>query len=657
MRTRLAGAVVLTLLVAGCALSDGVPPQSTTPPDAPGATTTAAPPGASTTTTSTTPRLSAADRDAVLEVAAEYVSALEAGDWTGVAALADQPAGVADRYEAAWDTLGVEAAEAVIIGDRPDPEQPAVELGVTLTLRSVGDWEFATTLPFTRTASGWRVAWSPSVMHPLLEDGDTVRLQVSWPERAAILDVEGRPLLSNLPIKVIGVVPEQIEDREAVLAVLEAQAGIPPETVVAELERPGVQPDWFLPVGEMRAEAYAAVEFALSLPGILARDGVGRVRADEPLADQLLGRVGPITAEQLAAWGPPYDAGDVVGRAGMELALQEELAGLPEVEVLRVDAAGRVVDILHTSRGEPPEAVRTTLDLEIQVVLEELLDEVELPSAAVVLDVATGGIRAAAARPITEFDRALQGLYPPGSAFKIVTASALLDAGIGPGDDVDCPASVVVEGRQFSNAQDRDLGTVSFGTAFAESCNTTFAALSAAVLDGPGLRAWAERYGFNRDLDLPVPAAGGQFPDPPDTAGLAAAAFGQGEVLASPLLMAALSAAVAGGGWREPLLLADTPLPRQETLDPGIADDLADFMLQTVTVGTGTAAQVEGETVRGKTGSAEFGPGPEFETHAWFTGWWDGLAFAFIVEGGGSGGSVAAPLAGRFVEALVELDS
>jgi cell division protein FtsI/penicillin-binding protein 2 len=120
--------------------------------------------------------------------------------------------------------------------------------------------------------------------------------------------------------------------------------------------------------------------------------------------------------------------------------------------------------------------------------------------------------------------------------------------------------------------------------------------------------------------------------------------------------MASLSAAVAGDGWRAPSLLADDPAPEQEALDAGIADDLADFMLQTVTVGTGTAAQVEGETVRGKTGSAEFGPGPEYETHAWFTGWWDGLAFAFVVEGGGSGGSVAAPLAARFVEALLELD-
>jgi cell division protein FtsI/penicillin-binding protein 2 len=59
--------------------------------------------------------------------------------------------------------------------------------------------------------------------------------------------------------------------------------------------------------------------------------------------------------------------------------------------------------------------------------------------------------------------------------------------------------------------------------------------------------------------------------------------------------------------------------------------------------------------VYGKTGSAEFGPGPPYETHAWFTGWWDGLAFAFVVEGGGSGGEVAAPLAARFVEALLDL--
>ena len=82
---------------------------------------------------------------------------------------------------------------------------------------------------------------------------------------------------------------------------------------------------------------------------------------------------------------------------------------------------------------------------------------------------------------------------------------------------------------------------------------------------------------------------------------------------------------------------------------------LADLMLRVVTYGTGTAAAVEDQEVRGKTGTAEYAVGDTIESHAWFIGYWEGYAFAVLVEGGGSGGQVAAPLAADLVEALAAL--
>ncbi|MGH3441983.1 MAG: penicillin-binding transpeptidase domain-containing protein, partial [Nitriliruptorales bacterium] len=123
---------------------------------------------------------------------------------------------------------------------------------------------------------------------------------------------------------------------------------------------------------------------------------------------------------------------------------------------------------------------------------------------------------------------------------------------------------------------------------------------------------------------------------------------------ASPLHMASVAAAVAAGRWQQPMLVADQeaagagePLPEVETL--------RELMRLVVTDGTGTAADVDGREVRGKTGTAEFGtPDEEGElpTHAWFIGYAGDLAFAVVVEGGGGGGEVAAPIGARFLTAL-----
>jgi cell division protein FtsI/penicillin-binding protein 2 len=125
-------------------------------------------------------------------------------------------------------------------------------------------------------------------------------------------------------------------------------------------------------------------------------------------------------------------------------------------------------------------------------------------------------------------------------------------------------------------------------------------------------------------------------------------------VLASPLHMAAVAAAVAGGGWRPPSLLAGSPA-EQIPLDPGIAGDLDDLMMAVVEHGTGTEAAVEGEEVHGKTGTAEYQAADEVRAHAWFIGYWEGYAFAVLIEGGGGGGRVAAPLAADLVARLADL--
>jgi cell division protein FtsI/penicillin-binding protein 2 len=161
----------------------------------------------------------------------------------------------------------------------------------------------------------------------------------------------------------------------------------------------------------------------------------------------------------------------------------------------------------------------------------------------------------------------------------------------------------------------------------------------------------AARFGFGTSYSAGVDAVGGQFPEPVDAADRAASAIGQGRVLASPLHMASVAAAVASGAWRPPRIVASEPVGAAVDLDPATVAILADLMRQVVRTGTGTAAAVPGQEVAGKTGTAEFGNADPPETHAWFIGFRGTLAFAVLVEAGGVGGQVAAPIAARFLAA------
>ena len=129
----------------------------------------------------------------------------------------------------------------------------------------------------------------------------------------------------------------------------------------------------------------------------------------------------------------------------------------------------------------------------------------------------------------------------------------------------------------------------------------------------------------------------------------ASQAIGQGRVVASPAHMATVAATVATGAWHAPRLLTDNqPLPAI-ALDPQVAATLRELTAEVVRTGTGTAAAVAGQQVAGKTGTAE--TADPNRTHAWFIGYRGPLAFSVLVEGGGVGGRVAAPLAARFLGA------
>lgn len=300
--------------------------------------------------------------------------------------------------------------------------------------------------------------------------------------------------------------------------------------------------------------------------------------------------------------------------------------------------------VLLASPAPSADGRRTTVSRFMQAAAARALDGVEHPVAIVAVDVETRQVRAVA--DTLGGKAAFLGLYPPGSTFKTVTAAALLRAGLAADSPVPCPARYTIPGgRSFTNADGADHGTIPLATAFALSCNTTFAQQAHERLRGGELaREAAERFGFREKPSQS--ACRIQEAANPDE--LASDAIGQNSVLASPLCMAEVAAAVASGVWKPAIITDDPPPDSQVPLDEEVARALRTMMEAVVTDGTAARAGLPPGTA-GKTGTAEVEGQP---SHGWFIGYRDGLAFAVFVHHGGPGASSAAPIAARFLKAL-----
>jgi hypothetical protein len=392
---------------------------------------------------------------------------------------------------------------------------------------------------------------------------------------------------------------------------------------------------------------------------VLAADGTV-LSSDQAVAESgsislLTGNVVAATAAEARALGTPYRAGDLIGQGGIEQADQDQLAGQPSLSIRIEGPDSRIDATVARFPAAPGRPVRTTIDMPVQRAASEVVAAAatKKPVDLVAVQPSTGRVLAVVERP-GGFDRALEGEFPPGSTFKVVTASALARAGMRPVSPVLCPSRVTIGGRTFHNDNNEHLGATTLQAAFAVSCNSTFAMLAFQRLGGRALASMATALGFNSRPALGIPATLGQFTTPHQPAGLAADAFGQGTDLVNPLSQATVAAAIDDGTWRPPLLVT-SPAPRQTArarpLGPAILATLRPMMRAVVT--SGTAAGVGFPPgVYGKTGTAEYGNGPNPPSHGWFIGYRGDLAFAVLVEGGGTGADSAGPIADAFLRKL-----
>ena len=575
-----------------------------------------------------------------------FLAAWSRGDDRGAAGWTDDARRAQDELAANRRGLDGAKVSARTLAVTEDGDAARARFEVTWDVPGIGRWSYRSAARLRKGEERWTLAWSPKVVHPQLSDVRVLGTVREAGPRGRILDRDGRALVRDRAVHRVGLARDKVRDVGASVSALAAVVDVD----AADLRRAvrGAGPEQFVEAITLRAADYDEVEAELEgVPGMLAIADEAPLAPTREFARALLGSVGPATAEQLEQLeerGP----GDEVGQSGLQARYESRLGGTPTRRIV-IRAGGVPIETVLERRGEPGRPLRTTLDSDAQRAAEAALGDREDEAALVAVQPSTGDVLAVANRPVADFDRALEGRYPPGSTFKIVTTAALLRAGLDTGETVDCPVTLSVGGRSFKNFEGGAAGAVPFSQDFAQSCNTAFVALTER-LDPDALTEAGRAFGLGEPLKLGMPAAEAEVPPGRDLVARAAAMIGQDRIVASPLSMAGVMATVADGRWRAPRLLAGDQKRAGEPLPE--ADTLRSLTRSVVTEGTGTAlAAIPGE-VHGKSGTAEYGGGDPPPTHAWFVAYRDDVAIAVLVENGRSGGSVAAPIAASFFEAL-----
>ncbi len=493
-----------------------------------------------------------------------YLSAWSRADYRSMAALvADPPATFAPTYAAAAADLGIVHAAyqaGPIVSHGSSVTAPVT---AALTTTPFGPVTLHATVALVRRGGHWLVAWSPHAIADQLSAGDRFRVTQTWPARAPVLGANGASLTPAGVV--VGLVGSRITDAASLTSALTAAlatAGVSAPAVSQAVTAAQAHPTFFEPVATISQAVYSQLKpIIYPLPGTsFETQGVASTITSD-LAAHVVGRVGPITGEQLKALGAPYTATSTVGQGGLEATDERQLAGTPAAAVTIVDGKGATVATLASTPAKTGAPVRTGIDPAVQTAAESALDGEALPAALVAVRASTGQILASVSRPTaTAFDLALDGSVPPGSTFKVITATALLEAGDTTATPTVCPSTITVGGRTFKNFESERLTNLDLLQAFAASCNTAFISLATSTVhDGNVLTQVGSAYGLGATVRMGLPASGGRVPAPATPVDLAASAIGQGQTTVSPLAMATVAATADSGFLHLPRLVAGAP--------------------------------------------------------------------------------------------------
>jgi penicillin-binding protein 2 len=490
---------------------------------------------------------------------------------------------------------------------------------------------------------------------------NSIRLIPAKAMRGAILDRNGRLIVGSRPRFAVYVVPRQVGDVEFVSRRLGEILRMDPGEIKGRIVE---FPYTFNPVRirEVSKEEAAAIEeHSMELQGVILQVEPQRTYILPDLASHLIGYLREVDKERLKE-DKDYNVGDMVGQIGIEKIYDKRLRGKDGGMLVEVDALGRQVAVLGEREAVNGGAVVTTIDLDTQIAAHRAMAGKR--GAVVALDPNSGEVIAYVSSPelnmekLSGFlsqkdwrrmigdrrkpfmDRVIQGSYPPGSVFKLITAIAGLELGrINPGERVFCKGGRWV-GKRFFRCWRRH-GAVSLVQAIGRSCDTYFYTMALRI--GPSnLARYASYFGLGLPTGIGIgPESKGFIPTPDwkrrrygepwyggDTAQMG---IGQGFILVTPVQLAVMASAIANGGIvYKPFFVKEVRSEAGQVVErfgpqalfkAPISQSTRDLVMEGMRMavqgagGTARAANIRGLDVGGKTGTAQNPHGPE---HGWF---------------------------------------
>jgi hypothetical protein len=548
--------------------------------------------------------------------AEKFFGALAIGDTATAAQLSDNPNEAREALNAAWAGLQATHLDAQVLSSKYAEDTGTVDYRFTWHLPKNRTWSYDGQLKMARDEGRWEVRWATTGLHPKLGEHQTFALRADQPRRASVNELGGSDVLA--PGYVYHYTLDATQAGPALIGTTHAIVD-----VLRPLNNTLTDP-------QLLAEEASSASHPLDLGVTLHPDVNDKVF---PAIGRLPGIVVTPQAEMLPT--DPHFAPAVVGE--VKKAVMDQLDGQAGWRVVSVNQNGVDVAVLHEVEGAPAPSVSITLDRVVQNAAQHAVDNKGGKAMIVVIKPSTGEILAIAQNAGADADGlpATNGLFPPGSTFKMVTAGAAVDRDmVTPNSMLGCPGHIDIGHRTIPNYGGFDLGVVSLSRAFASSCNTTFAELSSRM-PPRGLTQTATQYGIGLDYTVDgISTVTGSVPPTVDLAERTEDGFGQGKVLASPFGMALVAATVDAGKTPVPQLIAGRPTTVEgdnTPISPKMIDALRPMMRLVVT--NGTAKEINGcGEIYGKTGEAEFPGG----SHSWFAGYRGDLAFAALIVGGGS---------------------
>lgn len=544
-----------------------------------------------------------------------------------------------------------------------------------------------------------------------ISEENRIRVVPEIAVRGRVFDRNGILMIDNRPSYVVAAVPSEISNLSAMSGDLSELLGVSEERIQKKIKKSRYRR--YEPVRLKRDAPFDVVcrieEASDHYPGIVLQLDQSRNYPENGSAAHLLGYPSEITEDELDKLrGKGFRSGSLIGRKGIERTYDHYLRGIDGTKYLEVTAGGKIVGPLDERDPIKPTAgfdLTLTIDYDLQLLAETLFTDT-LSGALVAMDPNTGGILAFVSQPSFDanlftgplstedwkslstdkqhplLNRCIQATYSPGSIYKLIVAGAALESGTVTTETrfLGCRGGYRYGNRVFKCHKLSGHGVLTLVDAIAASCNVYFYQLGKKL----GLEKYSEysrACGFGErtgiDISDEVP---GLVPDADyydkrygekkwSKSLILNLALGQGELLVTPLQMAAFYSALANGG----RFLRPHVLQGLKTVEGAISMDAEEigrlpFSPETIAIlkeaafgvvngelGTAHRAQVDGTTVAGKTGTAQ---NPHGKDHAWFCAYAPAdnpvIAIACIVENAGHGGAVSAPIVAKVIERYLQ---